>query len=204
MIAIIDYGMGNVKSVQKAFEYINRQAVVTRSSKKILDASIVVLPGVGEFSTAMKNLTDLGLIKVIYKTIESGRPFLGICLGLQVLFEESEEGGCKGLGIFKGAVKKFRHYLKVPHMGWNTVRVGGNAAGSGFFRGIADDSYFYFVHSYYIETEVTGIAATTTEYGDAFASSVLHNNIFATQFHPEKSQANGLKLLENYVNNTCN
>ncbi len=209
MITIIDYGMGNLRSVQKAFERIGRKAVISCDRQKISGASLAVLPGVGAFDAAMGNLGRLGLIEPIKKYITSGRPFLGLCLGLQVLFESSEEGGAEGLGLLKGRVKKFGAGagLKIPHMGWNRVKRGGGPCSrqSGkIFKGIKDESYFYFVHSFYVEPDYESIISGATLYGKEFASCVLCGNIFATQFHPEKSQENGLKLLRNYADYTGN
>ncbi len=207
MITIIDYGMGNLRSVQKAFEHIGKKAVVTSDRKKILKSSLVVLPGVGSFSSAMKNLKKLNLTTTIKKVIAEGKPFLGLCLGLQILFEKSEEGNCRGLGILTGEVKKFpsNKKLKIPHMGWNEAKqLKMKNEKLKIFNGIPDNSYFYFVHSYYVEPQDNRIIATTTNYGINFASSIFHKNIFATQFHPEKSQKDGLKLLKNYVDYTGN
>jgi len=210
MIVIIDYGMGNLRSVQKAFEHIGRKAVISSDKRKIGNASLAVLPGVGSFDAAMNNLAKLGLTDTLKSYIESGRPFLGLCLGLQVLFEKSEEGGVPGLGILKGRVKKFKPVgeLKIPHMGWNNVKqiLEGTYAGqkSKIFKAIPDESYYYFVHSYYVEPEEKNIISSVTSYGKEFASSVFSKNIFATQFHPEKSQKNGLRLLKNYADYTGN
>ncbi|MFA5779640.1 MAG: imidazole glycerol phosphate synthase subunit HisH [Elusimicrobiota bacterium] len=207
MITIIDYGMGNLRSVQKAFEYIGKKAVITSDRKKILKASLVVLPGVGSFSAAMTNLKKLNLIETVKNIISDGKPFLGLCLGMQILFEKSEEGNCRGLGIFHGKVRKFsyKHNLKIPHMGWNTVKqLKMKNKKNKIFDGVTDNSYFYFVHSFYVAPKDKKIIATTTNYGINFASSVFCKNIFATQFHPEKSQKNGLKLLKNYVDYTGN
>ncbi|MBI5560945.1 MAG: imidazole glycerol phosphate synthase subunit HisH [Deltaproteobacteria bacterium] len=204
MIAIVDYGMGNLKSVGKAFERIGADAVVTRDPKVINDAHRVVLPGVGAFKECMTNLTAYGLIDVITRSIESGKPFLGICLGLQLLFDESDEGGVfKGLGIIKGRVLRFPAHLKenggelkVPHMGWNSIE---RRKDSLLLDGIPDGSFFYFVHSYYAEPSDPSIPLTTTGYGVEFTSSISKNNILATQFHPEKSQNPGLKVLKNFT-----
>ncbi len=205
MVTIIDYGMGNLRSVQKAFEFIGKNAIITSDKKKILHSSLVVLPGVGSFSAAMKNLKKLNLLETIKKIIADGKPFLGLCLGLQLLFEKSEEGNCKGLGILKGKVKKFDDpLLKIPHMGWNNIRLKVKGERLKIFKDIPDNSYFYFVHSYYVKPEDKKIIATTTDYGINFTSSIFYKNIFATQFHPEKSQKNGLKLLKNYVDYTGN
>ncbi|MGH7261855.1 MAG: imidazole glycerol phosphate synthase subunit HisH, partial [Nitrospiraceae bacterium] len=180
MIAIIDYGMGNLRSVQKAFETVGHRAVVTRDRRVIADASRVVLPGVGAFADCMANLEQYGLIEPIRKTIESGKPFLGICLGLQLLFTESEEFGVhKGLGVLPGRVKKFPFgnghapktdgRLKVPHMGWNGITVQREAPP---LRGIESGAHVYFVHSYYVEPQDRSVVATMTDYGLSFVSSV--------------------------------
>lgn len=203
MIAIIDYGMGNLRSVQKAFERIGHSAVVTRDKKIINDADKIVLPGVGAFPDCMKNLADLGLIDPIIKGVEAGKPFFGICLGLQVLFTESEEFGIhKGLDIIKGRVIRFPEglssngtRLKIPHMGWNEIRMKKKTP---VLDGIPEGSYLYFVHSYYVVPQDKDIIATTTDYGVEFVSSIWKDNIFACQFHPEKSQQAGLKILENF------
>jgi glutamine amidotransferase len=203
MIAIIDYEMGNLRSVQKGFEFVGHEAVVTRDLRVIDQASHVVLPGVGAFGDCMANLGRYGLIDVIHRSIAKGKPFLGICLGYQLLFSESEEFGChKGLGILAGKVKAIpqphddgRSSLKIPHMGWNTIQVNKPAP---TLRGIAPGSYVYFVHSYYVEPTDPSLVSTQTEYGMPFASSVWKDNIFATQFHPEKSQAVGLQVLKNF------
>jgi glutamine amidotransferase len=198
MIAIIDYGMGNLRSVQKAFETVGHKALVTRDPRVIAEASRIVLPGVGAFADCMANLERYGLTDPIRKAIDSGKPFLGICLGLQLLFTESEEFGLhKGLDVLPGRVKKFLFgdRLKVPHMGWNGV-VKQRAAPP--LQGIASGEHFYFVHSYYVEPEDRSVVATTTDYGVPFASSVWRDNIFACQFHPEKSQAAGLRLIKNF------
>ena len=198
MIAIIDYDMGNLRSVAKAFEKVGATAAVTRDPKAILNASHVVLPGVGAFKDCMRNLDEYGLIDPIIKSIESGKPFLGICLGLQLLFDESMEfGHHRGLGVVKGKVVRFPEGtgLKVPHMGWNeaTKRID-----SPLLSGIEDDTFFYFVHSYYAVPEDRSVDLTTTGYGLDFTSSIMKDNIMACQFHPEKSQKPGLKVLENF------
>jgi imidazole glycerol-phosphate synthase subunit HisH len=203
MIAIIDYGMGNLRSVQKGFECVGHEAVVTRDPRVIDQTSHVVLPGVGAFGDCMDNLARFELTDVIYRSIASGKPFLGICLGYQLLFSESEEFGChKGLGILAGKVKAIprpsdvgEELFKIPHMGWNTIQVNTVAPP---LRGIASDSYVYFVHSYYVEPTDCALVSTQTEYGIPFASSVWKDNIFATQWHPEKSQAVGLQVLKNF------
>ncbi len=205
MIAVIDYGMGNLRSVQKAFEAVGANAVVTSNREEILSARSVVLPGVGAFKDCMDNLQRLDLVDVVRKSIQSGKPFLGICLGLQLLFHQSEEfGQVPGLEILAGEVVGFSgripepssgSSLKVPHMGWNTVHV---QKSNPLFQSIPNDSYFYFVHSYYVVPEDREDVATTTQYGMEFVSSIHHENIYAFQFHPEKSQALGLTLLKNF------
>jgi len=200
MIAIIDYGMGNLRSVQKAFEHVGLEAVVTSDAKTISSASKVVLPGVGAFPDCMRNLGQYGLIDVVRETVESGKPFLGICLGLQLLFSESEEFGIsKGLDIIKGRVVRFKGpefaTLKVPHMGWNSIRI---KRGAPALFDIPDNCNVYFVHSFYVIPEDTNVIATTTSYGINFVSSIWKDNIFATQFHPEKSQTLGLAILKNF------
>lgn len=198
MIAIVDYGMGNLRSVSKAFERLGYPAIVTRDPRTILDASHVVLPGVGAFPDCMRNLERFGLIETIQKTLSSGKPFLGICLGLQLLFTESEEfGPHPGLGWIRGRVVRFPgNGLKVPHMGWNTLEVRKPAA---LFQELPDQAMVYFVHSYYGVPEDSGVIATTTEYGVPFASGIAKDNVFACQFHPEKSQAVGLRILRNFA-----
>jgi glutamine amidotransferase len=198
-IAIVDYGMGNLRSVQKAFERLGRAAEVTRDPDRIVAAPGVVLPGVGAFGACMGNLTALGLVEPVKRAIAGGRPFLGICLGMQLLFDESEEfGPVAGLGMLRGRVVRFpaSPELKVPHMGWNSLRIARRAPA---LAGIADGDYVYFVHSYYPVPDDPAVVATTTGYGFEFASSVSRDNVFACQFHPEKSQRVGLRLLENFV-----
>lgn len=194
MIAVIDYGMGNLRSVQKAFEKVGCDAVITNDLNTIDNASKLVLPGVGAFKDCMANLEGLGLADPIIRAIEKGKPFLGICLGLQLLFEESEEfGTVKGLGIIKGKVVRFqKNELKVPHMGWNRIS---KVRETSLLDGVEEGSHFYFVHSYFVEP-AEDVAATTTEYGTGFTSSILKDNVFACQFHPEKSQEEGLKILK--------
>jgi glutamine amidotransferase len=200
MIAIIDYGMGNLRSVEKGFERMGHEAVVTREAKTILSASKVVLPGVGAFPDCMRNLREYGLIDVVHESIDSGKPFLGICLGLQLLFTESEEFGIsKGLDIIKGRVIRFKgpefRDLKIPHMGWNSVSIKRRAPA---LQDVPDNSYVYFVHSFHVVPEDKNVIATTTSYGIDFVSSIWKDNIFATQFHPEKSQALGLSILKRF------
>lgn len=198
MIAIVDYGMGNLRSVSKAFEAVGHEAVVTRDRATIKNASHVVLPGVGAFGDCMANLERFDLVEPIRSTIQSGKPFLGICLGLQLLFTESEEFGLhKGLGIIPGKVRKFvlDPALKVPHMGWNQVNI---QRACPLFDDIADGSNWYFVHSYFVDPADRTVAATTTTYGIPFVSSIWKENIVACQFHPEKSQSVGLRLIKNF------
>ena len=205
MIAIIDYGMGNLRSVQKGFEAVGAKAIITSNPKKILSAKSVVLPGVGAFKECMANLEKLDLIDTVCQSAKSGKPFLGICLGLQLLFNQAEEfGHVDGLGILPGKVVGFKSVisdaddpLKIPHMGWNTVRI---LPGNPLFHSVADESYFYFVHSYYVVPQDPTIVATTTFYGTDFTSGVQHENIHAFQFHPEKSQRLGLTILKNFSN----
>ena len=204
MIAIVDYGMGNLRSVQKAFEAVGHQAIVTRNPSQIADASHVVLPGVGAFGDCMNNLIRYELDTPIRQAISCGKPFLGICLGLQLLFTESEEfGKHQGLGILPGTVKRFTFSssttagLKVPHMGWNTISIQRH---SPLLEEIPPASHVYFVHSYYVVPDDSAVTCTTTEYGVPFVSSVSKDNIFASQFHPEKSQKIGLQLFRNFGN----
>jgi imidazole glycerol-phosphate synthase subunit HisH len=205
MIAIIDYGMGNIRSVEKGFLKIGADVKITSDPKALADSSGLVLPGVGAFRDCMANLDKLNLIDIIKKEIEKGKPFLGICLGLQLLFTESEEFGiCKGLDIFPGRVVRFNFdslsktpstKLKIPHMGWNNANI---VRRPPIFGEIPDESYFYFVHSFYVVPKDMGIAATTTNYGIDFVSMVWKDNVFATQFHPEKSQKMGLEILSGF------
>lgn len=197
-IAIVDYGMGNLRSVQKGLERVGFAAEVTRDRDRIGAAAGVVLPGVGAFGACMENLRTYQLVDTVQHVIARGTPFLGICLGMQLLFEESEEFGCvQGLGILPGRVVRFADApdLKVPHIGWNQIRKRQNAP---HLRGIEEGAFVYFVHSYYVVPGDASLVATTTEYGVEFASAIARDNVFATQYHPEKSQAVGLKILENF------
>jgi glutamine amidotransferase len=191
--------MGNLRSVQKGFERVGREAVVTSDAKTILSAGKVVLPGVGAFPDCMRNLEQNGLIDVVHQTIKSGKPFLGICLGLQLLFSESEEFGLsKGLDIIKGRVERFKiqdSTLKVPHMGWNSISIKRRAPA---LQDVPDNSHVYFVHSFHVVPEDKNVIATTTDYGIEFVSSIWKDNIFAVQFHPEKSQTLGLSILKRF------
>ncbi|GBD96873.1 imidazole glycerol phosphate synthase subunit HisH 1 [bacterium BMS3Abin06] len=197
MIAIIDYGMGNLRSVEKGFLKVGVDVRVTNRPEDVDNADGVVLPGVGAFKDCMQELANLDLVDAVADVIRKGKPYLGICLGLQVLFSESEEfGKCRGLDIFRGKVVRFeKSGLKIPQMGWNQLNIKNN---NPLFNGIPDKSYFYFVHSFYVAPEDNSIIATTTDYGVEFTSSVRKDNIFAVQFHPEKSQALGLRLLKNF------
>ncbi|MBI4733441.1 MAG: imidazole glycerol phosphate synthase subunit HisH [Rubrobacteridae bacterium] len=196
MIAIIDYGMGNLRSVEKAIEKLGFKVAISNDPAFIKGADGVILPGVGAFQDCMNNLVSTGLDKTVYESIESKKPFLGICLGLQLLFEQSEEDGLhKGLGIFKGSVKRLPDGQKIPHMGWNQIDYANKPP---IFDGVEEGSNFYFVHSYYVAPEDKNIIATITGYGLDFTSSVWLENIFAVQFHPEKSGDVGLKVLANF------
>jgi len=201
MITIIDYGMGNLRSVAKAFETITAGVAVSSKPEEILKAEKLVLPGVGAFSDAMDELKTRRLIQPIILHIESGKPFLGLCLGMQLLFQGSEEAGKKdGLCILKGESKRFKKgKLKVPHMGWNQVEFTDKGKGLGIFDEVKDKSHFYFVHSYYVVPEDKSIVIGRTSYGIDFTSAIQKDNIYAMQYHPEKSQTVGLKIVENFV-----
>jgi glutamine amidotransferase len=199
MIAIIDYEMGNLRSVQKALERVGHAAVITGDPAVLADAEKVVLPGVGAFRDAIAALRQRKLVEPIRAAINAGKPFLGICLGLQLLFDRSyEDGDYEGLGIVPGEVVRFKVPVeyKVPHMGWNQVRF---RARPPIFAGIDDGEHFYFVHSYYVVAKDSSVIATETEYPAAFCSSIWRDNLFAVQFHPEKSQAAGLRVLKNFA-----
>ncbi|MBI4023749.1 MAG: imidazole glycerol phosphate synthase subunit HisH [Verrucomicrobia bacterium] len=199
MIAVVDYGMGNLRSVEKALQRAGGDARIVQTAEGIASAERLVLPGVGAFADCMRNLTAQGLIEPLKRFIESGQPFLGICLGYQVLFERSEEGGdVAGLGILRGCVVRFREAaLKVPQIGWNRLRIRKPACP--LLRGVADGSHVYFVHSYFPKPAEAALVCAETDYGAPFASMIWKENIVACQFHPEKSQAIGLKMLENFV-----
>jgi len=197
MIAIVDYGRGNLGSVEKAFARVGMPAVVTQDPAVVDDAEAVVLPGDGAFHDAMDNLQALGLIAPVRACLEEGRPFLGICLGYQLLFTESEEfGQGKGLDVIPGAVRRFPITLKVPHMGWNQVEHRGDLP---IFDGVPSGTNFYFVHSYYPEPTDQALRVATCTYGVTFPAAVGRGPLFATQFHPEKSQRWGIRLLENFA-----
>ena len=199
MISIIDYDAGNIKSVEKAVLHLGQKAVITRDPDVILSSEKVILPGVGSFGDAMGKLREYGLVNVIYDVVDKKIPFLGICLGLQLLFESSEEGkGAAGLGILKGKILRIpdKAGLKIPHMGWNNLTIKENAK---LFQGLSKDPYVYFVHSYYLKAEQEEDVAATTEYSTRIHAAVEHENVFACQFHPEKSSSTGLKILENFI-----
>lgn len=210
LTAIIDYGMGNLRSVQKALEKTGKDVIIATTPGQVMDAASIVLPGVGAFEKCMSNLEKFGFVDAIYSSIQGGKPFLGICLGLQVLFTESQEfGSPKGLDIIKGQVVRLpktrddsgigdaegERKLKVPHMGWNSILFKKRTP---IYEHIDDGSYFYFVHSYYVIPEEKSVISTSTTYGVEFTSSIWKDNIFAMQFHPEKSQQLGLQILKNF------
>lgn len=199
MVAIIDYDAGNIKSVEKALLHLGEEVIITRDREQILNSDKVILPGVGAFGDAMEKLRSYGLDKVIYEVVERKIPFLGICLGLQLLFEKSDEtSGVKGLGILPGEILRIpdKEGIKIPHMGWNSVKIKENAR---IFKDVPQDSYVYFVHSYYLKAGREEDVAATTEYSTLIHAAVEHDNVFACQFHPEKSSEIGLKILKNFV-----
>ena len=199
MIKIVDYGMGNLRSVQKAFESLDTEATVCSTAEELSDVEKMVLPGVGAFRDAMAELKKREMVQPILDHIDSGKPFLGICLGLQLLMDLSdEEGEWEGLKVIPGKVIRFENQpdLKIPHMGWNSLEtIGSNP----LLEGIPDDAYFYFVHSYYVVPLDESVIAARTEHGTHFVSMIVRDNLFATQFHPEKSQRAGIKLLSNFA-----
>jgi glutamine amidotransferase len=199
MIAIVDYEMGNLRSVQKGFERVGHAAIVTSDPAVLADAQRIVLPGVGAFCDAIGALRQRRLDEPIRRAIDAGKPFLGICLGLQLLFDKSHEDGThEGLGVIRGEVMRFRlpATFKVPHMGWNQLQFCRHPP---VFDGIEDGAHFYFVHSYFVVPRDTALVATETEYSARFCSSIWRDNLFAVQFHPEKSQSAGLRLLKNFA-----
>ncbi len=199
MIAIIDYDAGNIKSVEKAMSYLGQDVRVTRDYNDIVSASHVILPGVGSFGDAMDKLTLYGLDRAIYDVVDQKTPFLGICLGLQLLYDESEESpGVKGLGVLKGKIVRIPDApgYKIPHMGWNSLEIRPDAR---LFQGIDNHAYVYFVHSYYLQAEDPDEVVATTTYTTHIHASVERENVFACQFHPEKSSSVGLKILDNFV-----
>ena len=199
MIAIIDYGAGNLQSVKKALDFIGAESLVTSRASEIENASACILPGVGSFGDAMNCMTESGLCEAVKKAALGSKPFLGICLGLQLLFDSSEESpGVSGLGILKGRVKRFPSDmgLKIPHIGWNSLHLQNDGR---LFAGLEENPYVYFVHSYYLEAADPSIVTATTEYGTLIHASVEKGNIFACQFHPEKSSRVGMKILQNFI-----
>lgn len=199
MIVIIDYDAGNIKSVEKALQKLGTEVQITKDAETILCAEKVILPGVGAFGDAMNNLKKYGLDEVIRKVVEKGTPFLGICLGLQLLFERSDETpGVEGLGILKGEILRIPECgeLKIPHMGWNSLHLQNDGR---LFKGLQENAYVYFVHSYYLKAEEEEIVKATTEYSVNIHASVEKENVFACQFHPEKSSDVGLTILKNFV-----
>ena len=199
MITVIDYDAGNLKSVEKALLYLGESPVVTRDPQKILAAEKLILPGVGAFGDAMENLRRFGLVEPIRQAVEKGTPFLGICLGMQLLFESSEESpGVEGLSLLPGKILRIppQEGLKIPHMGWNSLKV---RTGARLFQGLPEEPYVYFVHSYYLRAEEEEIVAATTRYSVEIHASVEQGNLFGCQFHPEKSSRTGLAILKNFA-----
>lgn len=198
MTAIIDYDAGNVKSVEKAVEHLGYKARLTRDKNDILNADHVILPGVGAFGDSMANLERYDLVPVIRQVVDSGTPFLGICVGLQLLFDDSEESpGARGLSLLAGSIRRIPDTgLKIPHIGWNSLKFPRQGR---LFKDIPEESFVYFVHSYYLEAQDPGIVTAITEYGTQIHASVESGNVFATQFHPEKSSEVGLKILNNFL-----
>ena len=195
MIAVIDYGMGNLRSVQKAFEYLGYKAVITQQPSEIQKADKVVLPGVGAFRDAMQTIKQKGIDKVLYDVVEQKKPLLGICLGMQMFFEKSYEyGEHKGLGILQGEIVKLPENVKIPHMGWNSLNI---KKKNPLFEGLSQEPYVYFVHSYHVNTEAD-IVSATTYYGKEIQVAAQKENVFALQFHPEKSGDVGLNILQNF------
>lgn len=199
MIGIIDYDAGNIRSVEKALHYIGEETIVSRDAETLLKADRVILPGVGSFGQAMENLHRYGLVPVLREIADRGTPFLGICLGLQLLFESSEESpGVEGLGLLKGKIVKIppKEGLKIPHMGWNSLHLQNEGR---LFQNVPEGSYVYFVHSYYLQAEEPQIVKATTDYSACIHASVEKGNVFACQFHPEKSSRWGLEILKNFA-----
>lgn len=206
MIAIIDYDAGNIKSVEKALQFLGEEVIVTSDRDAILSADKAILPGVGSFGDAMKKIRERNLEEVIHEFVDSGKPFLGICLGLQLFFESSEETpGVKGLGLLKGEITRIPNEYKqngktvtqnVPQIGWNNIKVNPS---SKLLKGLGDNPYVYFVHSYYLQADDIEDVAATTEYGVTIHAAVEHMNVMATQFHPEKSSDVGMNILRNFI-----
>ncbi|MBQ8132930.1 MAG: imidazole glycerol phosphate synthase subunit HisH [Clostridia bacterium] len=203
MIAVIDYGAGNLQSVIKAMNFIGSECIVTNEKEIILNSDGVILPGVGSFADAMDCMNSSGATDAVLEFVKTGKPFLGICLGLQLLFESSEESpGAKGLGLLKGSITRIPNHngtLKIPHIGWNSLDVRKH---EGLFKGIEGNPYVYFVHSYFLKADDENIVSSTTNYGTEIDASVNAGNIYATQFHPEKSGKVGLQILNNFVSLT--
>ncbi len=203
MIAVIDYGAGNLQSVVKALHYINCECIVTNKKEEILGCDAALLPGVGSFGDSMDSMNKTGAADAVCEFIKTGKPFLGICLGLQLLFDGSEESpDAKGLGLLKGSITRIPNHeetLKIPHMGWNSLDI---RKKDGLFKGIDGNPYVYFVHSYFLRADDQGIVSSQTNYGTIIDASVQYENIFATQFHPEKSGTVGLKILNNFAEMT--
>lgn len=200
MIGIIDYDAGNIKSVEKALNFLGQRTIISRDPEILRHADKLILPGVGSFGNAMENLQSFDLVPFIRESAAKGKPFLGICLGLQLLFERSEESpGVEGLGILQGEILKIPSMegLKIPHMGWNSLKLQNNGK---LFRGIPDNTHVYFVHSYYLKAKEPEIVKATTEYSTCIHASVEKDSVFACQFHPEKSSKYGLKILANFAN----
>ncbi len=199
MIAILDYDAGNIKSVEKAMQLLGQEITVTRERETILRADKVILPGVGAFGDAMDKIRQYGLYEVIHEVVDKGTPFLGICLGLQLLFERSEESPkAEGLGVLKGEILRIPETpgLKIPHMGWNSLKLQNHGR---LFADLPDEPYVYFVHSYYLKAADEGIVTAATEYGTQIHASVEQGNVFACQFHPEKSSDVGIQILKNFI-----
>ena len=200
MIAIIDYDAGNLRSVEKALEAIGQEAVVTRDRNEILSSDKVILPGVGSFGDAVERLNEYGLVNTIHEVVDSGKPFLGICLGLQLLFRRSDESdGVEGLSILPGEILRIPDApgIKIPHIGWNSLKV---SEGARLFEGLGENPYVYFVHSYYLKADDESIVVATTEYGGTIIhASVQKDNVYACQFHPEKSGSVGMQILKNFA-----
>ena len=197
MIAIIDYGAGNIRSIEKALEYVGAQVQVTGDPVVVANAHAIVLPGVGSGGAAMARMTERGLDEAIRQATQQGKPFLGICLGMQLLADHHEEGEVDGLGLFRGEVRRIPHGPKIPHMGWNTVT--SLREGLPIFADIPPNAYFYFAHSYYVEPQDRQGVAAVTDYGSPYCSVIVGEHIWGTQFHPEKSGAAGLQLLRNFM-----
>ena len=201
MIVIVDYGMGNLKSVQNAFAEVGYEAIITENLNQIKKASAIVLPGVGAFRDAIKTLKAKKIDKELIKAIKIKKPFLGICLGMQLLLTFSEEGDLyKGLNVISGKAKRFHNSVKCPHMGWNKIKYTHHSVYdmNPIFKNVPDESYFYFVHSYYCEIDDAQVISSVTDYGLVYSSSIWKNNLFGVQFHPEKSSTLGLKVLKNF------